>query len=127
MWNYVTFIYISAPLAPLNLQSSNITDSSAELSWTPGYDGGKPQTYVIQYKLTNANSWENVTFAGSPPYNLEHLKNCESYLVQIFAYNVIGLSSSTPAINFMTDGNACFYVNKNIQIVFCIPLKEIIL
>ena len=50
----------SKPVGPLAV--SDVTESSAELSWQqPTLDGGSPITsYIVEYKQTNEKSWKKV-------------------------------------------------------------------
>ena len=72
---------------PVGLTSTNITASSAALSWTPVNGAAN---YTVQYKLSSVATW---TTAGTTPSN---------------AYNISGLSASTP-YNWQVKANCSGY------------------
>ena len=71
-------------LAPTNLQTTDITDASATLSWTAGYP--TQSSWIVTYKKS-ADAWddaktENVT---SPTITLTELEENTTYNVRIYA------------------------------------------
>ena len=50
-----------APKPPRNLTAVWTDDSSVRLSWIPGFHGGKPQTFVVQYQdITKKDSFNQI-------------------------------------------------------------------
>lgn len=47
---YVTVSPPSEPDVPLDLQVLNVTDTTASLGWTPGFDGGSAQIFELRYQ-----------------------------------------------------------------------------
>ena len=62
--------FLAKPEAPTNLQVYNVTWESATLRWTPGFNGGFPQSFVVVYtsayqtptQINVHNSPEDSTF-----------------------------------------------------------------
>ena len=66
--------------APVNVTVSNIDQTSATISWTPG---GDETTWNLQYKNTTALDWTNVTVSGTPSHNLSGLTLNTLYFVRV--------------------------------------------
>ncbi len=67
-------------VSPAGLTSSNITSSTAKLTWTP-VNGAT--SYTIQYKLSSAGSWTTAGTSTAPTYNLINLAASSSYNWQV--------------------------------------------
>mgnify|MGYP000113759434 CR=1 FL=1 len=103
------FIPIDVPRQPTEFQeiTESITETTARLSWKPGFNGGLPQTFIIQYR-TDGDVWTNITAipdnqaAMEMDYTLTQLSPGTMYTAQIIAYNDIGESGKTSVVNFTT-------------------------
>ena len=102
------FIHLDVPRQATEFQeiTESITETSARLSWKPGFNGGLPQTFIIQYR-TDSNVWTNTTAipdnqAMEMNYTLTQLSPGTMYTAQIFAYNAKGESGTTSLITFST-------------------------
>ena len=42
-------MYVAVPEVPYNLQITELTWESIEVSWTPGFDGGYAQYFLITF------------------------------------------------------------------------------
>ncbi|ELW70235.1 Angiopoietin-1 receptor [Tupaia chinensis] len=93
------------PPQPENIKISNITDSSAVISWTI-LDGYSISSIIIRYKVKGKNEDQhidvkikNVTITQ---YQLKGLEPETAYQVDIFAENNIGSSNPTFSHDLMT-------------------------
>ena len=48
----------SRPDPPEYLRILNVTYNSVNLTWSPGFDGGFPQSFKIRYKKEGADSYQ---------------------------------------------------------------------
>ena len=55
---------------PTNLSVTNITNSSADISWDAA---GTEENWILEYKASGAPSWTSVQVSGTPSYNLTDL------------------------------------------------------
>jgi hypothetical protein len=72
---------------PTGLAVSNITSSSADISWTPATD---ETVWIVQYGVQNAfysGSFQQVTVTGNPSVTLTNLDNMLRYHVRVKAVN----------------------------------------
>lgn len=67
-------------VAPTGLSSSNVTSSSATLSWTPVAGA---TSYTIQYKLSSAGTWTTAGTTAAVTYNLSGLSAAQTYQWQV--------------------------------------------
>ena len=77
-----SFTTANACAAPTNLQFSNITNSSATLTWTPGY---QETTWTVKYKKSTDTEYKNEeTVNGTPTITLSGLDGLTTYNVQVY-------------------------------------------
>ena len=69
-------------LAPSGLTVSNLTTSSADVSWTVN---GDETSWTVQYKEADASSWISVPVSGTPSYALTNLNFGTSYQLRVRA------------------------------------------
>lgn len=83
---------------PQNLAYSNVTNASAQLSWT-----STAANFNIQYKTTSAGEWTTIENVTANPYTLTGLSAVTTYQVKVQAdHGVNGLSDYTDPISFTT-------------------------
>ena len=86
---------------PKNLGYSNVTNSSAQLSWT-----STASNFNIQYKATGDADWTTIENVTANPYTLTGLSAVTTYQVKVQAdHGANGLSDYTDAISFTTKPN----------------------
>ena len=79
---YGTFKTLDPNAAPTNLHFSNITVSSATLSWTPGY---QETTWTVKYKKSSETDYsEPIPVSGTPTLTLTDLEGLTTYNVQVY-------------------------------------------
>lgn len=86
---------------PKDLAYSNVTNASAQLSWT-----STASNFNIQYKTTSAGEWTTIENITANPYTLTGLDAETEYQVKVQAdHGVYGLSDYTDPISFTTKTN----------------------
>lgn len=93
---------------------SNVTVTtssfSATISWTPAYDGGYDQSYVIWYRIADltgggsANEWKtfHVHPDGATSFTLYNLQQDTEYEFVIYARNILGEGQPTDIVRMKT-------------------------
>ncbi len=98
----------TTPQAPLNIQYEQIS-SNLLLSWEPGYDGGRPQYFIIWYRMiqTKKRNWNQIRVIpnNATEFLLFDLKFQQTYEVTIVAENDIGLGLFSPIISIYLNNN----------------------
>jgi len=79
--------------APSNLQVSNITATSANLSWTPG---GSESSWIVEHKAASASSWTTATVT-TPSHQITGLTALTAYDVRVKA--VCGANDQSPYVS----------------------------
>ncbi|XP_070182955.1 M-protein, striated muscle-like [Littorina saxatilis] len=82
------------PSAPTGLRVSNVTDKSADVSWTaPDSDGGTPITnYIVQTRIIPRSTFTTVQETTETKVTLTGLVADSQYMLQIIAVNAEGQS-----------------------------------
>ena len=88
--------------APTNLQVTNITTNSADVSWTPG---GTESSWSFEYKPVSASTW-TVVPVTTPSYQLSNLSTLTAYEVRVKADCGAGDESMYKNATFNTEGCA---------------------
>ena len=87
---------------PTNVTASNITETTADISWTQ--PGNTATSWDLLYKESAASSWYTATTSNNP-YTLVGLTPASSYDVQIIAHCSNNMTSDpSTTITFMTVG-----------------------
>ncbi|MCR5657727.1 MAG: fibronectin type III domain-containing protein [Bacteroidales bacterium] len=82
-WAYLNFITKNPCAAPTNLEITDVTGTTATLSWTAGY---RETEWTVKYK-TSSQAWDNAnveTVSGDPILALRDLATCTTYNVQVY-------------------------------------------
>ncbi|WAQ99129.1 TUTL-like protein [Mya arenaria] len=92
------------PSVPHNLKSSDrVTESSVNLTWISGFDGGHPQTFVVQFRDISTVIWKKEDVeTGHTNHTLFNLKPGTTYEVKVTARNSLGNSASSDTITLTT-------------------------
>ncbi|GAB6027447.1 hypothetical protein CHUAL_001708 [Chamberlinius hualienensis] len=88
------------PDPPVSIKAINATHNSVFLEWTPGFDGGLPQSYRIRYKSSSSLVYQftNVFPKNTTFYYVTNLDKSTEYTFSIMAYNDKGNSNYTTEI-----------------------------
>ena len=84
--------------APTNVTASNITNSTADISWT---QEGDVTNWDVNYRVAGVTSWYSATTTTNP-YTLTGLSENTSYEVQVIAHCTNGVTSDPSAIITLT-------------------------
>ena len=99
-WSIKSFTTANPCAAPTGFTASNITASSATVSWTKGY---QETAWTVKYKKSSENSWDNATavaVSGTPTTSLTGLDGLTTYDVRV--YNCTGENDPYLTGNFTT-------------------------
>ena len=101
---------IGKPDPPIILQADvKATAISISVHWRPGFDGGSPQTFTIQYN-GNGRTWTINMIASHNPYQVitervtEGIQPDTSYTFTTWAANVYGTSDRVVWESIVTPG-----------------------
>ncbi|XP_030560448.1 nephrin [Drosophila novamexicana] len=87
------------PDTPLQLRVGNISDTSVELMWTPGFDGGMQVYYRVRFKQQGEDKYKYMDAkVGQQNITLEGLKPGGTYFYSVMAHNEAGGSKFLPDI-----------------------------
>lgn len=54
------YALIGPPKQPANLTVVDVGDSTISLQWIPGFHGGFPQTFYVEYQVATQDKWQEV-------------------------------------------------------------------
>jgi hypothetical protein len=121
----------TTPQAPHNVQYK-IISSKVFLSWEPGYDGGRPQYFIIWYRMLHRKKrdWNQIRVLpnNASEFILFDLKFQQTYELTIVAENDLGLGTFTPIISIElnnTKNSSLAYLNYSHKTNLSRPLSPI--
>ncbi|NXK01364.1 NPHN protein, partial [Corythaixoides concolor] len=82
------------PDPPQNLRVSGVTPTSLSLAWTPGFDGGLPQSFLVSARGPGAPPPPAAILAPGPTLTLGGLRPATPYDVTVRARNARGDSAA---------------------------------
>ena len=85
---------------PTSLTVSNITETSADVSWVAG---GQEDVWSLEYKAENDNDWIAIPVYSNSSYQLTGLTDTTTYLVRVQADCGNGDVSTYATLTFTTD------------------------
>ncbi|XP_030244136.1 nephrin isoform X2 [Drosophila navojoa] len=90
------------PDTPLQLRVGNVSDTSVELIWTPGFDGGMQVYYRVRVKQHGEDKYKYVDAkVGQQNITLESLRAGGTYYFSVMAHNEAGGSKFLPDIKLI--------------------------
>ncbi|WP_345278269.1 GEVED domain-containing protein, partial [Litoribaculum gwangyangense] len=92
------FLIPTSSVVPTNLTASNLTSSSALITW----DSSSGNKYDLRYREIGNPDWIDVLNLSSAPYNLSGLTDLTDYEVQVRANCGANSSSYSSSSNFTT-------------------------
>ena len=98
--------------APTNVTASNITNNSADISWT---QQGDVTNWDVNYRVAGADAWNSVTTTTNP-YTLSGLSEATSYEVQVIAHCTNGVTSDPSATITLTTTGINDYELNNVVV-----------
>ncbi|MBS0559547.1 MAG: fibronectin type III domain-containing protein [Proteobacteria bacterium] len=93
---------VAGPGTPGALSVASIGQTSATANWLAPASGGAVASYVVQYRLTGATAWTQVSGLVALTYALSGLTAGSQYEVQVAAVNAGGTSAFTASTQFTT-------------------------
>ncbi|MFH4976616.1 hypothetical protein AB6A40_003325 [Gnathostoma spinigerum] len=89
----------SAPDPPFSLEVVNSSESSIQLSWSPGFDGGFEQIFEIRYQMSGDSVYRTMNTSDST-IEIRGLQSARRYEIAVRAINARGWVSdfSRPSI-----------------------------
>ena len=98
--------------APTNVTASNITNTTAEISWT---QQGDVTSWDVNYRVAGATSWYSATTTTNP-YMLSGLTESTTYEVQVIAHCTNGVTSDPSATITLTTVGINDYELNNVVV-----------
>ena len=100
-----SFTTANACAAPTNLLITDVTPSSATLSWTAGY---RETEWTVKYKKSSDTEYTEETVSGDPTLTLRDLEGLTTYNVQVYNCEnyVSGTFTTAAGIPFVEAFNA---------------------
>ncbi|KIH65419.1 fibronectin type III domain protein [Ancylostoma duodenale] len=99
-------VVVDVPSAPTDLCATNVTTSSASLSWNcPKETNGSPITgFIIQRKTVDSVRWRTVgkTDATTLAFEAGDLFSGEEYLFRVVAVNIVGEGPPSSQVEVLT-------------------------
>ncbi|KAG1691197.1 Nephrin [Nymphon striatum] len=95
---YIHFESTGKPDTPVSIKVINTTHNSVLLSWTPGFDGGLPQSFMVRYRRTGGGSGYMFSEVFPPNATLFVVSGLElgtEYEFSVMAMNEKGESAYT--------------------------------
>ena len=90
----IELVHLSRPDSPTELRSLAIGYSSVSVSWSPGFDGGLDQNFVLQLNETTVElNSPNVIVKGPALINITNLNINSIYSIRVMAKNQLGHSN----------------------------------
>ncbi|VDI19405.1 Hypothetical predicted protein [Mytilus galloprovincialis] len=104
------------PESPKNL-SAVFNSTTIVVYWQPGFDGGHPQRFYIEYRPETRSEWEvvgplsqsNFTIDQELKYTLNHVLFAKKYYIRMYADNVVGQSNYTHLFCVEVEAINCSY------------------
>ena len=109
--------------APTNVAASNITENSADISWTQ--PDNTANSWDVQYKESGASAWNTVTTSNNP-HTLTGLTANTSYDVQVIAHCTNGQTSDPSATITLTTVGINDYTLDNSVTVYPNPTTGVV-
>ena len=91
-----------SPDTPTNIQVSNITSTSAIITWTSGFNGGATQTFYINLNGKDVDNTVDLGQGMTIQYQLKELESTTKCTVSVFSRNGAGSSPLSQAVTFTT-------------------------
>jgi hypothetical protein len=93
---------IAAPGMPTALIAGTLTQTTAQMSWTPPSTGGPVVSYTLQYRVSGSGSWTQLTGINTDSTTITGLTAGTQYDVQVAAVNAGGTSAFTATTEALT-------------------------
>ncbi|XP_055958694.1 hemicentin-1-like [Patella vulgata] len=99
----------SKPDVPSNINSLPPSDDSICITWTPGFNGGDQQEFIVQHSVDN-KTWTSSTPLPESHYCIKNLQAVTPYYIRVIARNTYG--DSQPVYLISSDGSSTIQTLK---------------
>ncbi|MBO4800600.1 MAG: fibronectin type III domain-containing protein [Bacteroidaceae bacterium] len=96
-----SFVEYSAYAKPTDIAVSNLTDQSAQLTWTAPNGA---TSYAYQYKMSTENAWSAVATTTDASVTLDGLEANTNYIFRVKALYAGSNASNYETVRFLTEG-----------------------
>lgn len=97
------------------------------VKFKPGFNGGYPQTFIIEYRKASAAHWTRCEVYNSDThYNIENLEFGTKYQIRIYSFNKLGNSTVIDGYDIQTKGILHLCVKIACNILFFISFSCLI-
>ncbi|VDI34016.1 Hypothetical predicted protein [Mytilus galloprovincialis] len=97
----IKLVSASAPFMPKILQTI-AKQTQIFVVWKPGFNGGFPQWFIVEYKAIGDIYWRNHTTRSSNSIVIDGLHPATKYLIRMFSRNMIADSYRTAEVAIQT-------------------------
>ena len=114
-YSFLNQIFLKGKPEPVrNLKVINASISSIPLRWSPGYDGGETQSFLIDYRqLPDGNYNDAVTVPSSvTKYTIKNLLEDTRYEIRVRSKNVNGINEQTVPGMTLCEYISLFLINS---------------
>ncbi|XP_071172506.1 cell adhesion molecule DSCAM-like isoform X4 [Mytilus edulis] len=137
----ITLTVKSKPEAPTSLSSPKRSWDKVTLRWTPGFNGGSYQAFVVKYKSNPPNAGDQsirVMPDNATEFTVSNLLPSTAYVFQVCGYNELGEGDLSDSITITTNGytfpfiketpefsgdNKELVLNLDVNSTFCVKVK----
>lgn len=81
--SYKNFTTLATCIKPTSLTASNVTSSTATITWTAGETG--QNRWNLEYKKSTESTWQSAVVENNPTYSLDNLSPVTAYNVRVQA------------------------------------------
>lgn len=86
-------------------------ETEIAISWKPGFHGGYPQMFFIEYRSKISKSWETVNASNETTAIVKNLEPGMEYFIRMFSQNIINASDYTR--QYLVKTGNIVYLNSN--------------
>ena len=85
------------------MTTTTASSTSITVQWIPGFDGGHPQTFTVEYRKDQSDKWVQISISGenrnlsitTQSFTVTGLQPGTLYYVRMFAFNLLNQSEYT--------------------------------
>ncbi|KAH3699164.1 hypothetical protein DPMN_074118 [Dreissena polymorpha] len=90
------------PVTELDYHQHTLTTDSVVVTWSPGFGGGLLQIFNVLLKRTTDTDWSLAITTSEYNITLKNLQPGNEYMVKVYASNLMGNSTDSSTITFIT-------------------------
>ncbi|XP_070547640.1 fibroblast growth factor receptor 1-A-like [Ptychodera flava] len=109
----------------------NVSEDSILVTWTPGFDGGYDQRFLVEYCKHPGRNTQRTLETENLTYTIQGLEQNTSYSIQVISLNSLGQSRSelyyVKTMSSVTSTDATIPSDAASPIIICVVIVAIIL